>query len=57
MYDMKGKKLDCLKDAIHMDICGVRILIIGVTASANAFYHLFGIHVKDPEEEIRLRAV
>lgn len=53
MYDLKGKKLDSLKDAIDFKVDGIRILMIGVTASVNVFYHLFGIHVKDPEEEIR----
>jgi 2',3'-cyclic-nucleotide 2'-phosphodiesterase (5'-nucleotidase family) len=53
MYDLKGGKLDFLKDALDLNIAGVRILIIGVTGSVNVFYHLFGIHVKEPEEEIR----
>jgi len=53
MYDLQGRKLGFLNDAVDLNVGGVRILIIGVTASANVFYHLFGIHVKEPEEEIR----
>ena len=53
MYDLKGRKLGFLKDALDVNVASVRILIVGVTASVNVFYHLFGIHVKDPEEEIR----
>jgi len=56
MYDLESQKLDFLDDAVVLHISGVKILIIGVTgatATANAFYHLFGIHVKDPQEEIQ----
>lgn len=52
MYDLEGKKLDFLDDAITLMISDVKILMIGVTAPVNVFYHLFGIHVKDPEEEV-----
>ena len=53
MYDLEGQKLDFLDDAALIPISGVKILIIGVTGAANVFYHLFGIHVKDPQEEIQ----
>ena len=56
MYDLEGQKLGFLDDAVILHISGVKILIIGVTgatATANAFYHLFGIHVKEPQEEIQ----
>ena len=53
MYDLRGKKLDFLEDAIALDLAGIRILMIGVTAPVNVFYNLFGIHVKDPEAEIQ----
>lgn len=56
MYDLKGQKLDFLDDATILHISGVKILIIGVTAATilgNEFYHLYGIHVKEPEEEIQ----
>jgi len=53
MYDLEGQKLDFLDDAAVISVSGVKILIIGVTGAANVFYHLFGIHVKDPQEEIQ----
>ncbi len=53
MCDIKGKRLDFLQDAIVVDVSGSRILIIGVTAPLNVFFHLYGIHVKDPEQEVR----
>jgi 5'-nucleotidase len=53
MCDMKGKRLDFLEDAIIVDFPRLRILIIGVTAPINVFFHLYGIHVKDPEREVR----
>jgi len=56
MYDLGGQKLDFLDDAVILQIAGVKILIIGVTgatALANEFYHLYGIHVKEPREEIQ----
>lgn len=56
IYDLKGNKLDFLDDATILHISSVRILIIGVTAAtalANEFYHLYGIHVKEPREEIQ----
>lgn len=53
MYDLKGKKLDFLEDAIAFDLVGIKILVIGVTAPVNVFYNLFGIHVNDPEAEIQ----
>jgi 5'-nucleotidase len=56
MYDLEGQKLDFLDDAVILHVSGVKILIIGVTgatALANEFYHLYGIHVKDPHQEIQ----
>jgi 5'-nucleotidase len=53
MYDLRGKKLDFLEDAIALNLAGIKILIIGVTAPINVFYTLFGIYVKDPESEIQ----
>ncbi len=53
MYDLRGKKLDFLEDAISLNLAGIKILMIGVTAPVNVFYNLFGIHVKDPESEIQ----
>jgi 2',3'-cyclic-nucleotide 2'-phosphodiesterase (5'-nucleotidase family) len=53
MYDLEGKKLGFLKDAITLNVSGIRILIIGVTAPLNVFYRLFGIEVKDPEQEVQ----
>lgn len=53
MYDLKGQKLDFLEDDAILHISGIKILIIGVTGALNVFYHLFGIHVKDPQEEIQ----
>jgi 2',3'-cyclic-nucleotide 2'-phosphodiesterase (5'-nucleotidase family) len=52
MYDLEGQKLDFLDDAVILCVSGLKILIIGVTGAANVFYHLFEIHVKDPQEEI-----
>jgi len=52
MYDLEGNKLGFLKDAITLNVSGIRILIIGVTAPLNVFYRLFGIEVKDPEQEV-----
>lgn len=53
MYDLEGQKLGFLKDAMILHISGVKILMIGVTGAINVFYHLFGIHVKDPRIEIQ----
>lgn len=53
MYDINGQKLDYLKDYVIIDVKGLKILMIGVTASYNEFYHLFGIHMKEPLEEIK----
>lgn len=53
MYDLEGHKLDFLDDATVLHVSDIRILIVGVTAPMNVFHHLFGIHVKDPEEEIQ----
>jgi 5'-nucleotidase len=53
MYDMENKKLEFLKDSVTINVSGVEILLIGVTAPSNVFYHLYGIHVKDPEQEVR----
>lgn len=53
MYDINGQKLDYLKDYVIIDMKGLKILMIGVTAPYNEFYHLFGIHMKEPLEEIK----
>jgi len=53
MCNLEGQKLDFLDDAVILRVSGLKILIIGVTGAANVFYHLFEIHVKDPQEEIR----
>jgi 2',3'-cyclic-nucleotide 2'-phosphodiesterase (5'-nucleotidase family) len=55
IYDLKGRKLGFLDDAVIIERSGVRVLIVGVTAGdwLNVFYELFGMRVKDPEKEIR----
>jgi len=53
MYDLEGRRLDFLDDAAILTVSDIKILMIGVTAPANDFYHLFGIHVREPEEEIQ----
>jgi 2',3'-cyclic-nucleotide 2'-phosphodiesterase (5'-nucleotidase family) len=55
IYDLKGRKLGFLDDAVIVERSGVRVLIVGVTAGdwLNVFYELFGMRVKDPEKEIR----
>ena len=55
IYDIAGKKLNFLKDATILLINGIKILLIGVTASSpsyNEFYKLFNMITKDPIEEI-----
>jgi 2',3'-cyclic-nucleotide 2'-phosphodiesterase (5'-nucleotidase family) len=52
MYDLEGRKLCFLEDATIVHVSDLRVLIVGVTAPMNVFHHLFGIHVKDPEEEV-----
>lgn len=53
MYNLEGQRLDFLVDSSIFNISGVRLLIVGVTGELNVFYHLFGIHVRDPQKEIR----
>ncbi len=55
VYDLNGRKLKYLDDAVIIERLGLKILIIGVTAGdwLNVFYNLFRMRVKDPEQEIR----
>lgn len=53
MYDLRGRRLAFLEDAVILECSEAEVLVIGVTAAINAFYELFGIHVTDPELEIR----
>lgn len=55
MYDLDGRKLGYLDDALIVERSGLKILVIGVTAGdwLNVFYELFRMRVKDPEQEIR----
>jgi len=53
MYDLKDQKLDFLHDALIINKSGIKIFIIGVNGPFNVWYHLFGIHVKNPQEEIQ----
>jgi 5'-nucleotidase len=55
VYDLDGRKLGYLDDAVIVERSGLKILVIGVTAgdSLNVFYELDRMHVKDPEQEIR----
>lgn len=55
IYDLQGRKPVFLDDAVIVERSGVKVLIVGVTAGdwLNVFYKLFGMHVKDPEKEIR----
>jgi len=55
MYDLNGRKLGYLDDAVIVERSGLKILVIGVTAGdwLNVFYELSKMHVKDPEQEIR----
>jgi 2',3'-cyclic-nucleotide 2'-phosphodiesterase (5'-nucleotidase family) len=55
VYDLNGRKLKYLDDAVIIERLGLKILIIGVTAGdwLNVFYNLFKMRVKDPEQEIR----
>lgn len=53
MYDLKGHKLDFLHDAAIVQVSGIKVLLVGVIAPMNVFYHLFGIHVKEPKNELR----
>jgi len=54
IYDLDGRKLGYLDDAVILERSGLKILVIGVTAgdSLNVFYELFRMRVKDPEQEI-----
>ena len=55
VYDLDGRKLRYLDDAVIVERSGLKILVIGVTAGdwLNVFYELFRMRVKDPEQEIR----
>lgn len=55
VYDLDGRKLRYLDDAVIVKRSGLKILVIGVTAGdwLNVFYELFRMRVKDPEQEIR----
>ncbi len=55
IYDIKGNKLNFLKDSTILVINDIKILLIGVTASSpsyNEFYKLFNMITKDPIKEI-----
>lgn len=55
IYDLDGQKPVFLDDALIVERSSVRVLVVGVTAGdwLNVFYELFGMRVKDPEEEIK----
>jgi 2',3'-cyclic-nucleotide 2'-phosphodiesterase (5'-nucleotidase family) len=55
LCNLNGQKLRYLDDAVIIERLGLKILVIGVTAGdwLNVFYELFGMRVKDPEQEIR----
>lgn len=52
MYDLNGNSLQYLEDSVIIDVSGLKVLIIGVTAPYNIWYELFEMLVKDPQEEI-----
>jgi 5'-nucleotidase len=53
MYDLEGHRLDFLQDAAIVHVSGIKVLLVGVTDPINVFYHLFGIHVRQPKNELR----
>lgn len=52
MYNLDGNALEYLEDSVIIDVSGLKVLIIGVTAPYNVWYELFEMLVKDPQEEI-----
>lgn len=53
MYNLKGERIDYLKDYYIFEIGGLKILVIGVTGAFNVFYNLFNLHINDPIQEIQ----
>jgi len=53
MYNLKGEKLNLLKDYIIFEVGELRTLVIGVTPAFNEFYNLFNIYIGDPIEELK----
>jgi 5'-nucleotidase len=55
LFNLNGRRLSYLDDAVILERSGLRILVVGATAGEwlNVFYELFKMHVKDPEQEIR----
>ncbi len=55
LFDLNGRKLSHVDDAVILERSGLRILVIGATAGEwlNVFYKLSNMRVKDPEQEIR----
>jgi len=53
MYDLKGERIDYLKDYHIFEVGSLKILVIGVTGAFNVFYNLFNIHIRDPIQEIK----
>ncbi len=52
LYNQNHEKLPFLHDSTIIKMEGLRILVIGVTASYNEFYHLMHMHAKDPMLEV-----
>ena len=53
LYDLKGERIDSLKDYHIFEVGSLKILVIGVTGAFNVFYNLFNIHIRDPIQEIK----
>ncbi|NHJ22200.1 MAG: bifunctional metallophosphatase/5'-nucleotidase [Candidatus Lokiarchaeota archaeon] len=53
IYDLKGKKIDNVKDYYIFKVGSLKVLVVGVTGAFNEFYNLFNIHINDPLQEIK----
>ncbi len=53
VYNLKGERIEYLKDYHIFEIGSLKILVIGVTGAFNVFYNLFNIHINDPIQEIK----
>ncbi|MFQ6126353.1 MAG: bifunctional metallophosphatase/5'-nucleotidase [Candidatus Heimdallarchaeota archaeon] len=52
IYDFDGTSLEYLEDSVIIDVSGLKVLIIGVTAPSDVWYELFELLVIDPQAEI-----
>lgn len=52
LYTYTMEKIPNIQDSIIIEIEGLKVLIIGVTAPYNEFYHLFKLHTVEPHLEI-----